>query len=372
MSPARPRAVLFDLDGTLLDSAPDLAAAANAMLAELGMAPRDPAVVATYIGKGIPRLVERALTGSLDAAADPALLARALPVYEHHYAAESGRRSVPFPGVVEGLRALHAADLPLACITNKAQRFTFDLLQRTGLDGFFDAVVCGDTVANKKPDPMPVLHACERLGVRPQDALMIGDSANDVQSARAAGCPVWCVPYGYNEGRSVETLDCDLIVPDLAEAVRRRPVEADDPLAPRVELDGHLPHGGGHKLAADALRPGTDRPALSAGAAGRGGRAGAEDGGSRDASDARSARERLQAAHRSDRRVAPFARRRRRGGAGAERTGCGEDEEALGREAETHRGDPTSGARASRLCRPNDRCYSRRGFTSSNGRDLVT
>jgi phosphoglycolate phosphatase len=221
MSPARPRAVLFDLDGTLLDSAPDLAAAANAMLAELGMAPRDPAVVATYIGKGIPRLVERALTGSLDAAADPALLARALPVYEHHYAAESGRRSVPFPGVVEGLRALHAADLPLACITNKAQRFTFDLLQRTGLDGFFDAVVCGDTVANKKPDPMPVLHACERLGVRPQDALMIGDSANDVQSARAAGCPVWCVPYGYNEGRSVETLDCDLIVPDLAEAARR-------------------------------------------------------------------------------------------------------------------------------------------------------
>lgn len=215
------RAILFDLDGTLLDSAPDLAAAANAMLAELGRAPRDPTVIATYIGKGIPKLVERALTGSLDAAADPGLFAQALPIYERYYAEESGRRSVPFPGVIEGLRALHGAGLPLACITNKAERFTIDLLQRTGLDGFFKVVVCGDMVVRKKPDPEPVLTACARLDVRPADAVMIGDSANDAQAARAAGCPVWCVPYGYNEGRPVETLDCDAIVPDLAEAARR-------------------------------------------------------------------------------------------------------------------------------------------------------
>jgi phosphoglycolate phosphatase len=218
---ARPRAVLFDLDGTLLDSAPDLAAAANAMLGELGLPGRDPAVIATYIGKGIPRLVERTLAGSLDATADPAALARALPIYERHYAAESGRRSVPFPGVVEGLHALRAAGVPLACITNKAERFTVDLLRRTALDGFFDVLMCGDTVARKKPDPEPVLAACGRLGVAPADALMIGDSANDVQAARAAGCPVWCVPYGYNEGRPVESLDCDALVPDLAEAARR-------------------------------------------------------------------------------------------------------------------------------------------------------
>jgi phosphoglycolate phosphatase len=128
---------------------------------------------------------------------------------------------VPFPGVIEGLRALHAAGLPLACITNKAERFTVDLLQRTGLDGFFAVVICGDTVARKKPDPEPVLTACARLDVRPADALMIGDSANDVQAARAAGCPVWCVPYGYNEGQPVESLDCDAFVPDLAEAARR-------------------------------------------------------------------------------------------------------------------------------------------------------
>lgn len=221
MTLRQPRAILLDLDGTLLDSAPDLAAAANGMLAELGLPARDPAVIATYIGKGIPRLVERTLTGSLDALADPALLSRALPIYERHYAAESGQRSVPFPGVIEGLRALHGAGLPLACITNKAERFTLDLLKRTALDGFFKVVVCGDTVARKKPDPEPVLAACARLGVRPGEALMIGDSANDVQSARAAGCPVWCVPYGYNEGRPVESLDCDRIVPDLAEAARQ-------------------------------------------------------------------------------------------------------------------------------------------------------
>jgi phosphoglycolate phosphatase len=215
------RAILFDLDGTLLDSAPDLAAAANAMLAELGLPARDPAVIATYIGKGIPKLVERTLAGSLDAAANPVLFARALPIYERYYAEESGRRAVPFPGVIEGLRALRDAGLPLACITNKAERFTLDLLQRTGLDGFFPVVVCGDTVVRKKPDPEPVLTACARLDVRPVDALMIGDSANDCEAARAAGCPVWCVPYGYNEGRPVETLDCDAIVPDLAEAARR-------------------------------------------------------------------------------------------------------------------------------------------------------
>jgi phosphoglycolate phosphatase len=216
-----PRAILFDLDGTLLDSAPDLAAAANAMLAALGLPARDPEMIATYIGKGIPKLVERTLTGSLDAAADPALLGRALPIYERYYAEESGRRSVPFPGVIDGLRALHGARLPLACITNKAERFTVDLLKRTGLDGFFDVIVCGDTVTRKKPDPEPVLAACARLGVQPSEAVMIGDSANDVQAARAAGCPIWCVPYGYNEGQPVASLDCDAIVPDLAEAARR-------------------------------------------------------------------------------------------------------------------------------------------------------
>jgi phosphoglycolate phosphatase len=217
----KPHAVLFDLDGTLLHTAPDLAAAANAMLAELGLPERDPEQIAAYIGKGIPKLVERTLVGALEGVADPPLLARALPIYERHYAAESGRRSVPYAGAIEGLRALRAAGLPLAVITNKAERFTIDLLRQTALDGFFGVLVCGDTVARKKPHPEPVLTACARLGVSATSALMIGDSANDVAAARAAGCPVWCVPYGYNEGRPVESLQCDLIVADLEDAARR-------------------------------------------------------------------------------------------------------------------------------------------------------
>ena len=215
------RAVLFDLDGTLLHTAPDLAAAANAMLAELGLPARDPAAIADYIGQGLAGLVHRTLTGAADGTAAPALFARALPVFERHYAAESGRRSRPYPGVVAGLTRIHELGFRLGCVTNKAGRFTRDLLDRADLAGFFGCVVSGDTVARRKPDPLPVLHACELLGADVGDTLVIGDSANDVLAARAAGCAVWCVPYGYNEGRPVETLACDAIVGDLVEAARR-------------------------------------------------------------------------------------------------------------------------------------------------------
>ncbi|HKC43007.1 MAG TPA: phosphoglycolate phosphatase [Burkholderiales bacterium] len=215
------RAVLFDLDGTLLHTAPDLAAAANRMLGELGAPARDPAAIATYIGKGIPVLVHRTLTGALDGVAEPTLFARALPIFERCYAAESGARARPFEGVVEGLERMRWLGLALGCVTNKAGRFTQDLLARTGLARFFDCVVSGDTVARRKPDPLPLLHACNRLGARPDDTLVIGDSLNDVQAARAAGCAIWCVPYGYNEGRPASALDCDAVVPDLRDAARR-------------------------------------------------------------------------------------------------------------------------------------------------------
>jgi phosphoglycolate phosphatase len=214
------RAVLFDLDGTLLHTAPDLAAAANRMLGELGRPPRDPAEIATYIGKGIAALVHRTLTGALDGAAEPSLFDQALPIFERCYAEESGRRARPFEGVVEGLERMHRLGLALGCVTNKAERFTRDLLVLADLARFLDCVVCGDTVARRKPDPLPVLHACERLGARPAETLVIGDSLNDVQAARAAGCAIWCVPYGYNEGRPASGLDCDGVVADLVEAAR--------------------------------------------------------------------------------------------------------------------------------------------------------
>lgn len=214
------RAVMFDLDGTLVDSAPDLAFAANRMLATLGMPARDPALLSSFIGKGIPRLVERSLAGSLDGRADSGLMARALALFESYYEEESGRRTTVYPGVAEGLEMLARAGLPLACVTNKAERFTHTLLAGMGLAYFFALVVGGDTLPRKKPDPLPFRHVCERLGVAPGEALVVGDSRNDVAGARAAGCPVICVPYGYNEGEAVETLDCDAIVASVAEAAR--------------------------------------------------------------------------------------------------------------------------------------------------------
>jgi len=206
------RAILIDLDGTLLDTAPDLAAAANAMLADIGRPARTLDEVKTYIGKGIPRLVERCLAGDLSE------LGRALEVFKVHYEKDSGLYSSIYPGVVDGLKALK--QYRLACVTNKAERFTRPLLERKGLAKYFDAIVCGDMVARGKPDPACYLMACGRLGVAPAEAVVIGDSENDVLAARAAGIRVLCVPYGYNEGRPVEALDCDAVVPDIRAAAR--------------------------------------------------------------------------------------------------------------------------------------------------------
>ncbi len=214
------RAVLLDLDGTLLHTAPDLAAAANRMLQELGLPPRAPEEITTFIGKGLPVLVQRTLAGSLDGVAEQSLFERALPIFERCYGEESGRRARAFPDVVEGLELMRGLRLRLGCVTNKTSRFTDDLLERTGLARLLDCVVSGDTVERRKPDPLPILYACERLGVEARAALMIGDSRNDVQAARAAGCPVWCVPYGYNEGRPVSGLGCDAIVDSLLDAAR--------------------------------------------------------------------------------------------------------------------------------------------------------
>lgn len=207
--------MLIDLDGTLLDTAPDLAAAANAMLAALGLPRRTLEEVKTYVGKGIPRLVERCLTGDMAAKADGALLERALAIYRPAYKEVSGRHCSIYPGVVEGLEAMAAHGLRLACVTNKAARFTGPLLERMGLAHRFQAVVCGDMVERGKPDPMCYLLGCERLGLRAQEALVVGDSENDTLAARAAGIRVVCLPYGYNEGRPVESLDCDAVLADL-------------------------------------------------------------------------------------------------------------------------------------------------------------
>ena len=218
--PLRVKAVTIDLDGTLVDSVPDLAVAANLMLRELGQAELSPSLIRTFVGKGVPRLVERALAGALDGSIEKGALAAALPVFERFYAEVNGRHTTIFAGVTEGLDALRAADLPLACVTNKAARFTAPLLERLGIARYFAHVIAGDTLPRKKPDPAPLLYACRQFGIAPAEMLMIGDSMNDAEAARAAGCPVFCVPYGYNEGRDVRVLDVDAIVGTLLEAAR--------------------------------------------------------------------------------------------------------------------------------------------------------
>jgi phosphoglycolate phosphatase len=213
-------AVVIDLDGTLLHTAPDLAEAGKRMMLELGLLPVAEAAVATWIGNGVARLIKRILTNSMDGEPDAELYARARPIYEKHYAEVVSLHSRPFPDVVEGLEVLKAAGYRLACITNKAEKFTVPLLKDTGLYHYFELILSGDSLPRRKPDPLPLLHACEVFGVTPDKMLLIGDSLNDTQAARAAGCHVFCVPYGYNRGRHVKELDLDAVVDSLLHAAK--------------------------------------------------------------------------------------------------------------------------------------------------------
>lgn len=215
------KAVLLDLDGTLLDTIADIADAANAMRHDLNLPPLSLETLTSYVGKGSENLVIRTLNDNpAGTTPDSGQIAQALTLFYTHYRQFNGRRSQLYPGVMEGLRAFRNASLKMAVVTNKPEEFTHTLLIRSGLAHLFDVVVCGDTCERKKPDPMPFLHACDLLDVRPDQALAIGDSINDAQAARAAGIPVLAVPYGYNEGLDVRTLDVDDIVSSIDEAAR--------------------------------------------------------------------------------------------------------------------------------------------------------
>ena len=210
------RSVTLDLDGTLLDTVPDLTAAANATLHELGLPRRQEDEIRNFVGRGIANLVLRCLTRDAPVPAEEH--ARAVEVFHRHYAQVNGRASRPFPGVIEGLETFRGMGLKMAVVTNKAAAFTDPLLVATGLSRYFEFAVSGDTLAEKKPHPLQLNHACERLGTTAGGNLHIGDSKHDVAAARAAGCPVFCVPYGYNEGEDVRKLDCDALVASLEEA----------------------------------------------------------------------------------------------------------------------------------------------------------
>ena len=211
--------VTFDLDGTLLDTVADLAEACRRMLLELGEPPRSLAEIHAFVGKGMAVLVERCLTRGVPPEARR--LQAGIEAFKRHYLEVNGQQAVLYPGVLAGLEAWKAAGIPLGVVTNKPGLFTEALLERSGLASYFDVVVSGDTTPYKKPRPEPLLHGVALLGTTPQRNLHVGDSLNDIEAARAAGCPVFCVPYGYNEGRPVDSAECDALVSDLLAAYRR-------------------------------------------------------------------------------------------------------------------------------------------------------
>ncbi|MGB7400935.1 phosphoglycolate phosphatase [Castellaniella sp.] len=211
--------ILFDLDGTLVHTIPDLADATNAMRQDMGLPFLPEALIASFVGKGIEQLVIRAISHNGPAASVEQVM-RGLARFKDHYRAISGRRSTVFPGVIAGLEAFRNQGCRMAVVTNKGTEFTPPLLQQMGLTDYFDAIVCGDTCERKKPDPLPLFHACDLLGVTPSQTLFIGDSINDALAAKAAGMRALALPYGYNEGQPVQTLPVDAIVSSLIEAAQ--------------------------------------------------------------------------------------------------------------------------------------------------------
>jgi len=215
--PIRPEMILIDLDGTLIDSVPDLAFCVDAMMQELDLPPRGEAAVRDWVGNGVERLVQRALTGTLDGEPTDAEFERAYPIFLRLYADNTAQRSHPYDGVREGLDWLRAQGYRLGCVTNKAARFTEPLLADKGLRGAFEIVISGDTLPEKKPSALPLLHAAAFFGAEPTRALMIGDSVSDVKAARAAGFSIICMSYGYNHGQDIRNAEPDAVIDSMTE-----------------------------------------------------------------------------------------------------------------------------------------------------------
>ena len=223
LNPAAFDAAIIDLDGTMVDTLGDFAQALGRMLDDLALPGIERTHIERMVGKGSEHLIKSVLyhvlaqAGQAPAAINTeAIYPQAWARYQHHYLAINGQYAQVYPGVPEGLHALRSAGLRLACLTNKPTAFALPLLRAKGLDGFFDQVFGGDAFERKKPDPLPLVKTCAALGSAPARTLMVGDSSNDAQAARAAGCPVVLVTYGYNHGQPATDVDADGWVDSLA------------------------------------------------------------------------------------------------------------------------------------------------------------
>ena len=212
-----PKMILIDVDGTLVDSVPDLAFCVDEMMKQLGRPIHGETKVRDWVGNGVERLVRRALIGQLNGEPDEADYQQAYPIFLDLYAENTSQRSLLYPGIREGIDYLKAKGYRLGCVTNKAAQFTLPLLKDLGVHDDFELIVAGDTLPKKKPDPLPLLHAAEQLGVQPNEALMIGDSQSDVKAARAAGFQIVCMSYGYNHGEDIRNYNPDAVIDALTE-----------------------------------------------------------------------------------------------------------------------------------------------------------
>lgn len=213
----KPKLVLIDVDGTLVDSVPDLAYCVDELMSRLELPKRGEDAVRQWVGNGVERLVKRALLNRLEGEPPVELFQQALPIFLELYSQNMAQRSRLYPGVSEGLSYLASAGFRLGCVTNKAQRFTIPLLQELGILEYFETVISGDDLPEKKPHPLPLLHAADTLGVTPSQSLMIGDSRSDVKAARAAGFQIVCMSYGYNHGEDIRLYKPDAVIDSMTE-----------------------------------------------------------------------------------------------------------------------------------------------------------
>lgn len=215
MAAFSPKLVLFDLDGTLVDSVPDLVQAVNRMQAQLGLPERQERDVRHWIGHGIEPLVARALTGDMHGKPTPDLLNRALVLFDRAYHEVNGRETRVFDGVFSGLVHIRSLGVPVGLMTNTPRAYTLPLLDETGLRPYFDTIQCGDDLPLKKPNPAPLIYAAGWFKVHPNDGLMVGDSISDLNAARAAGFSIICTRYGYNHGEDISDYHPDALVDSL-------------------------------------------------------------------------------------------------------------------------------------------------------------
>jgi len=210
----QPTSIVWDLDGTLVDSAPDLASALNTVLDKRGFFTLSLNEVRAMIGNGVPKLVQRGFN-AVGIRPDPAQLDELVAMFVKEYKTCATEHTRPYPHIVETLKDIHGMNIPMGVCTNKPEAFTKQILEGLGLAEYFSYVVGGDTTSTRKPDPQPVLACLRGLVSEPASSLMIGDSVHDIHAAHAAGVTVGVVPWGYRSG-PVEDMGADFILHDIA------------------------------------------------------------------------------------------------------------------------------------------------------------